>query len=636
MIEKTGVMTAKLVAEEGLLKELVLSFDEGDQWVIGRDPDACQLIIEDPAASRKHVLCRKSSTGITLENLSATNPVFINDEAITEPKLLQHGDLVKIGDTLFRFYGEDEVQLFDEQTETPTETQTNIPEADQAPFMTTSPIVQEENPAIEEDNPDTVFEENVTPSGLTQVNFDLMETGRWLLKVVGGPNNGAEFSMQSGSSYTIGTDPNTCDIVFYDNSVSRQHARITVSQDDKLSIEDLRSRNGTRVDGELITTSQPLPFNTLVTVGTTSFVVYDREGEMQTIMSPLLPSIVKVLQKEEHPEEKASAITKEGQAPSQAAQGKTPAKTGQATQKSSHAFAALIATACLIGLFAFAGIAVQSLLLQEPVQIEQTVDTDQILKDNLSIFPEVKSSFNKSTGRLLLVGHVLTAADKNQLMNSLQGMKFIKDIDDSGLIIDEYIWNEANQIISKNPNWKGITVHSTVPGQFVLSGYLQSRDQAQQVWDYLSRNFSSLDQLDNKIVVEEDVLSTVNTDLRDLGITSVSSQMSNGELTLTGAIPSNKRADFEKALSEFQQIRGLRSIRNLVSEQAATESVINISDRYYITGISKADNNRLNVVINGRILAEGDVLDGMRITSIQNHAVYLERDGVRYRIDNSR
>lgn len=633
MIEKIGTMTAKLVAEEGLLKELVLSFDEGDQWVIGRDPDACQLIIEDSAVSRKHVLCRRSSLGITLENLSSTNPVFINDEVITEPKQLQHGDLVKIGDTLFRFYGEDEIQLFDEQT---TETQTNIPEADQSHFPTNIPSVSEENPVPEEENADTIFEENAPHPGLTQVNFDLMETGRWLLKVVGGPNNGAEFSMQSGSSYTIGTDPNSCDIVFYDNSVSRQHARITISQDDKLSIEDLRSRNGTRVDGELITTNQPLPFNTLVTVGTTSFVVYDREGEMQTIMSPLLPSIVKVLQKDEHSEEKASALAKEGSAAAQAATPASASKTAQGPQKSSHAFGALIATAFLIGLFAFAGLAVQSLLLQEPVQIEQIIDTDQVLKDSLSIFPEVKSSFNKSTGRLLLVGHVLTAADKNQLMNSLQGMKFIKDIDDSGLIIDEYIWNEANQIISKNPNWKGITVHSTVPGQFVLSGYLQSRDQAQQVWDYMTRNFSSLDQLDNKIVVEEDVLSEVNTELRDSGISNVSSQMSNGELTLTGTIPSNKRADYEKALSSFQEIRGLRSIRNLVSEQAATESVINISDRYFISGISKADNNRLNVVINGRILAEGDVLDGMRITQIQNNAVYLERDGIRYRIDNTR
>ncbi len=35
-------------------------------------------------------------------------------------------------------------------------------------------------------------------------------------------------------------------------------------------------------------------------MGTTSFVLYDREGEMQTIISPLLPSIVKVLKDEEN------------------------------------------------------------------------------------------------------------------------------------------------------------------------------------------------------------------------------------------------------------------------------------------------------------------------------------------------
>lgn len=650
MIEKTTAMTAKLVAEEGLLKELVLSFEEGEQWIIGRDPDACQLIIEDPAASRKHVSCKKSPLGITIENLSVTNPVYVNDEMIAEPKLLQQGDLVKIGDTLFRYYNEeeihleeDELPLFNEPAEITSELdseegteETNIPEVNQAPFPTKIPPISNDSPHEEEN--DTIFDMNGSQNaGLTQINFDLMETGRWLLKVVGGPNNGAEFSMQSGSSYTIGTDPNSCDIVFYDNSVSRQHARITISQDDQLAIEDLRSRNGTRLDGELITSSRHLPFNTFVTMGTTSFVVYDREGEMQTIMSPLLPSIVKVLQKEESPEEKTPSIGKES-TPSTVDGTQTPPVTAEkkATIAPSSHLGALMVTAFLIGLFAIVGVALQSLLLQEPVAIEQTINPEEILTQTLTSFPEVKSSFNKSTGRLLLVGHVLTATDKNQLLNSLQGMKFIKDIDESGLIIDEYIWSEANQILSKNPFWKGITVHSTVPGQFVLSGYLQSRDQAQQVWDYMTRNFSSLDQLDNKIIVEEDILGLVNASLREQGITNVISQMSNGELTLTGVIPSSKKAAYQKTLKEFQEIRGLRSVRNLVTEQAVSESVINISDRYVITGVSRADNKRLNVVINGRILAEGDILDGMKITNIQNNAVYLERDGIKYRIDNTR
>ncbi|MBA3957793.1 MAG: type III secretion system inner membrane ring subunit SctD [Parachlamydiaceae bacterium] len=616
-------MTEKLVAEEGLLKELSLSFSDGDTWVIGRDPDSCQLLVEDPAVSRKHGLCRKVSQGIVIENLSSTNPLTVNDEVISEPRLLQHGDLVKIGDTLFRYYAEAEAHLFEERIET------NIPDTDKPNFPAPAPTNQEP----EGEEPEHSIYEDHAPEGtdIAQVNFDMMETGRWLLKVVGGPNNGAEFSMQTGSNYIIGTDPNSCDIIFYDNSVSRQHARINISHDDRITIEDLKSRNGTRVDGELITNSQPLPFNTLVTIGTTSFVVYDREGEMQTIMSPLLPSIVKVLQQKE------GKLTEEPAKVSQAApEAPVEQKPVAPAPQKSNTMGALIITAVLIGIFSLIGLAIQSLLMSEPISLEQVVDTDKVLGETLAAFPEVKFSFNKSTGRLLLVGHVMTGSDKSQLMSSLQGLRFIKDVDGNGVIIDEYVWSEANQILSKNPSWKGVTVHAPTPGRFILSGYLQTRDQAQQVWDYLTRNFSTLDQIDNRIVVEEDVITNITNALREQGLTHVTPQMSNGEVILKGDVPGPKQEAFANLVTKIQEIPGIRSLRNQVTVQTASALVINISDRYLVSGLSRADNGRLSVVINGRILSEGDSLDGMTITSIQNNAVLLEKEGEKYRIDVNR
>ena len=108
-------MAAKLVAEEGLLKGLVLSLEDGDQWIIGRDPDACQLLVEDPSTSRKHLICRTSPEGILVENLSETNPTEVNEEKIKEPRLLRNGDAVKIGDGTFRFYTDDAAQLLEEK-----------------------------------------------------------------------------------------------------------------------------------------------------------------------------------------------------------------------------------------------------------------------------------------------------------------------------------------------------------------------------------------------------------------------------------------------------------------------------------------------------------------------------------------
>ncbi len=127
--------------------------------------------------------------------------------------------------------------------------------------------------------------------GLAEINFDPHRCGPLAAKVVGGPNHGLILHA-IGNTFVIGTDPNSCDIVFHDTSVSRQHARISISGDEKLTIEDLKSRNGTLVDGEPLK-GKPLTPNAIVAMGTTSFVVYDREGEMQTIISPLLPSIVK-------------------------------------------------------------------------------------------------------------------------------------------------------------------------------------------------------------------------------------------------------------------------------------------------------------------------------------------------------
>src|SRR5437667_12876389 len=103
-----------------------------------------------------------------------------------------------------------------------------------------------------DDRHDTLFDEDEgEKTEIAHVDFDLLDTtGRWFLKVLSGPNTGAEFSMQSGTSYLVGTDSATCDIVFQDLSVSRQHARINIDSHDRVAIEDLNLRNGTFVDGE--------------------------------------------------------------------------------------------------------------------------------------------------------------------------------------------------------------------------------------------------------------------------------------------------------------------------------------------------------------------------------------------------
>ncbi|MFV0339113.1 MAG: type III secretion system inner membrane ring subunit SctD, partial [Parachlamydiaceae bacterium] len=483
-------MNAKLIAEEGMLKGLVLPLEGGDEWVIGRDPESCQLLLEDPSASRKHLLCRKTDQGITLENLSSTNPVEVNDEVLNGEKLLHEGDMIRIGSGMYRFLLE--------------------PTGD-------NPLREEQAQAVlqklpdDEDNDDSILEltpeEQEKETG-AEVHFEVLEQGRWLLKVIGGPNNGAEFSMQPGSTYIIGTDPASCDIVFHDTSVSRQHARLSIKEDDSIFIEDLKSRNGTLLDGEVIADKMQVNPNTIITMGTTSFVIYDRDGSMHTIISPLLPSIVKVLQKQ--------SSDKEDDANTDEIAANEPIPVHVPEKSTAH----LLFIAIVTGLFVVVALGTATLFKSQPVIVKEEIDPDKALGEvfTSNAYPSLKYSFNKATGRLVIFGHLLTSQDKTQLIYALQALPMIKSIDDTGIIIDEYVWIEMNQVLNKNPNWKAITLQTPSPGQFVLTGNLATRKQAEQLYEYITTNFPYLDRLSKQVVVEEDVLHDVKSALERAGI----------------------------------------------------------------------------------------------------------------------
>src|SRR5690606_12473088 len=124
--------------------------------------------------------------------------------------------------------------------------------------------------------------------------------------------------------------------------------------------------------------------------------------------------------------------------------------------------------------------------------------------------------------------------------------------------------------------------------------------------------------------------------LQNQGFKDVSSQMNEGEVILSGHIPAGKMNDYNQTLVNIKEIPGVRTIKNFVAELAPEQSMINITDRYEITGVSHQVDVNTKVVINGRILTRGDVLDGMTIMSIKPSAVFLEKEGVKYRIEYNR
>lgn len=625
-------MVARLVAEEGDLKGLVFDLEDREEWVIGRDPDESQIVVEDPLVSRRHLIAHKTPEGIVVENLSTTNPVQVNDETIDEPRLLRHGDTLRIGSEVFRFYADSVAHVLEDE----------IDHAPSPPAQESQPVDQSdpaEHNLVEENEErhDTIFPEEGEEdrASLAEIDFGIEELGRWLLKVISGPNNGAEFYMKPSHSYIIGTDPHTCDIVFHDTSVSRQHARINVSSEEALTIEDLKSRNGVLIGGQPLEGKQELTPSLIVTLGTTSFVVYDREGEMQTIISPLLPSIVKVLQQDEVKRE-----SEENSALSSRAEDALPLKPDPepviVNEPPKPSLSRFIFPAILGSILVLGGLGTASLFRSSPVASVSQENTQELIQKALEPFPTVKFSFNKSTGGLLLIGHVLTAADKNQLLYNLQELNnFVKFTDDSGLIIDEYAWTEINSILSKNPTWAGVTVHSPTAGHFILSGYLKTRKQAEQLSDFMSVNFSYLDLLEKRVIVEEDVVNQVNLLLQEKGLRAITAQLTNGELVLSGGASEDKVNDLAQVIEQAKDIPGVRTVRSLVRASAADMGVIDLTDRYDITGQSRLG-DKYTVVINGHILSEGDVLDGLLITSIKPNVVLLEKGSNKYRIDYNR
>jgi hypothetical protein len=68
---------------------------------IGRLPE-CDVVVEDPGASRQHARVRRTDGGFVLVDLGSTNGTLVNDVAIQE-HVLENGDRITIGETILEF-----------------------------------------------------------------------------------------------------------------------------------------------------------------------------------------------------------------------------------------------------------------------------------------------------------------------------------------------------------------------------------------------------------------------------------------------------------------------------------------------------------------------------------------------------
>ncbi|MBI3211256.1 MAG: type III secretion system inner membrane ring subunit SctD, partial [Simkania negevensis] len=263
------------------------------------------------------------------------------------------------------------------------------------------------------------------------------------------------------------------------------------------------------------------------------------------------------------------------------------------------------------------------------------VDYSGEIRKVLKNFPEVEFSYNSSNGKLFILGHVLTEVDHQEMIYLLRSLSFIQsnqDIEDN-VIIDELVWTNSNALLAKNPNWRGVSLTSIIPGHFVLRGYVASLEEATKLSEYLNLNFPYLDRLDNQVVVENTLQAEIQSILLEGGFSSVTFQFASGELILVGNVASDKQKNLNEALKTFKKLRGVRTVKNLTVLTKTSRELTDLSGKYTVTGSSKRGKVNQYVVIGGRILSKGDSLDGMRITAIEANAIFLEKDGTKYRIN---
>lgn len=570
-------MTGYLIAEEGPLVGLIVRLEDKEEWLLGRDPDAASILLEDPMVSRRHALCKLTPEGYVLENLSSVNPVTQNGRVVADPVLLREGDILQIGSTFFRFSEKSGL---------------SSREAKRDPFL---------EPLLLEGTED-----------LSTVRVEEEGEARWLIKVVSGPNSGAEFALHKGATYILGKDPNLCDIVFQDLSVSRQHAKLVTDHQDHLWIEDLESRNGTLVGSEVILGQKQLNSQDLVTLGTTSFLAIDTTSSGETLFSPLVPPA--------RAEEPLSHEAPPVQQP-------LPQNWKETVIPKRHLIGAGLLALCFIG--AIAGMI--ALFHSEPIAVCAS-DEPTLIQETLKDYSDVHYVYNESHGKILLLGHVLTSVDKQELLYKIRSLCFISSVEDA-IIIDEYVWENINALLMTNPQWVGVSLYSPVAGKFVLRGYLGSLSEFQSLNDYMHLNFPYLDKLDNQVVVETNLEMQIQSILIAKGFGGVSFQLSNGEIVLAGRVDQKQADLFTEITDTLKGLQGIRIVKNFVIFTTVDTSRVDLSSQYKVSGYSKKDDSTQFVVINGKILSRGDVVDGMHITEILPDKVLLEKDGVKFRIN---
>lgn len=185
--------------------------------VIGRKE--CDIVLNDPAVSAKHCTIEVTKQNITIYDNNSTNGTFVNGEQVSGCPL-KNLDEIRIGESKILI------------------------------SIVSDPYALYEEGGAEGEISWLRSEDSTMVIGEGVANPELPEDYQAVLEVETGPNKGERFKLTRRST-VIGRGKDV-DVLLQDDAISLRHCQIEIHSKDKITIKDLASTNGTRVNGVLV------------------------------------------------------------------------------------------------------------------------------------------------------------------------------------------------------------------------------------------------------------------------------------------------------------------------------------------------------------------------------------------------
>ena len=534
---------------------------------------------------------------------------MVNGQEIVDEHILKENDRLTIGLTEFTF-----------TKKAPIESAPKAPSQENSFSLDPKidDIAHEDTKSSPELTPESTPEEKSQFDDLFDKSDDIPDAlipdaPNTFLKVIGGPNTGAEISLTPNKTYTLGKSANDCDIVFQDLSVSKTHAKLTFQQDKTIEIEDLGSKNGVKVNDKAIDKKTKATIQDVISLGTTSFLIIDQALQADTIFDE--PPIIE--------EEKVAEVKK-------------PTWKDKKIPPKFLVLGGAFATTFIIIFMTFF-----SLIKSVPDIPKPKANSVQLLKQCVDKeYPTIHFSITNDKKTLLLAGHINTPFHKQELLFDIKKIMPKVEIDDK-VVVDEHITTAANKVLAETSIFDGVSIFSPQPGCYVVQGYLASDDAARALNDYILTSFPYPDKLTQRIYIESELLKAVAQVLYNHGLAKLSPRILLGHVTITGGYTEEKAAALKKALSDIEELAGIRTVKNMSivrqrslkadgSPIILDDDTIDISNQYLLNGVALQNDKPYNAVINGRIFMINDIVDGMTIVDITRHSVILEKESNNY------